>query len=481
MRFSKKAIGTAIKYLKQDIKNDFWPDVFDYADYLDDPASLISVNYNSPAPGSVIVLDIPKASLILRPGHFMRLTDRVYYQLLTNKFAKTVDTSLLNREIVFSHRVTKSEKYFFENGVEAWRRFHAKTEKLFNKHPSGFLLKTDISAYFEHIQIKKLLDILNQLNVSKDVTSKLGYLLNTWHASGIGIPQGSDPSSFLGNVYLHEIDEMMINEKFTYYRFMDDIRVFALEEKEIRRAIAKLTELMRPLNLHLAAGKTHVLSAESYLTPANQFSEEMEGIQYGLKLDATNKYTLAQLKRLWTVANKGLDKTLVNFCINRFKEIKSEIPLASILKKKLLDPSFSSTITSYLEVFIDKKRVQSLLTTVLDDSSYVYQKILILRTLTKAKKLHSHVSEIDKEKIYHSNNFMLIGYYFILVGKFGSPGLKASIKSKFLSSYADDEKISRYFLVALSYFPNYKTEISQLLRTAKYLVPTAKYVDSHKT
>jgi hypothetical protein len=481
MGFGKKALEEAIKNVRRDVKDDFWPDIFDYADYLDDPTSITTVNYNAYTPGSVITLDIPKPTLILRPGHFVRLTDRIYYQLLINRFAKKVDAALLEPDIVFSHRLSQNSRYFFENGVEAWKRFNAKTEKLFQKHPGGYLLKTDISAYFEHIQIKKLGDILLQLGASKDTLNKLLFLLNTWHESGIGIPQGLDPSSFLGNVYLHAVDEAMISEKFTYYRFMDDIRIFALEEKELQRAIAKLTELMRPINLHLAGGKTRILNRENYFSSANQFSEEMEAVAYGLDVGLPPEYSLSRLRKLWGVAIKKQDKTILNFCINRFKKLKSEYPLNSILKNNLFDPSYSGVIISYLENFIDRKRVQSLLVTVLEDSSYTYQKILILRMLLKAKKLCFPLKEIDKEKIYQTNNFMLIGYYFILVGKFGNPGLRTSIKNKFTSSYSDDEKIARYFLVAASHLPNYRDEGSQLLRTKKYLVPTARYIDSHRT
>lgn len=486
MRIGTQKIKDAIRYVKQDIKDDFWPDVLEYADYLDDTSTIESKDFNSYSPNPPIVLDIPKPTLILRPGHFIRLLDRIYYQILVGGCANMVDKKILDRNIVFAHRVNSgkaSGKRFFHDGVEAWKRFNQKTEKLFNDHPGGFLLKTDISAYFEHIKIKKLCEILKQIGVKSDVVVKIESLLSSWFEDGIGIPQGYDVSSFLGNVYLHEVDQAMIASGFTYYRFADDIRVFALEDKDIRRAVSKLTELMRPLNLHLSGGKTSIINKTEYLSKNNVFADEMDAINYSLDVSKLTDETEESLKKIWfeIFKNGQFNKSAFNFCLYRFRRINSEIPLKTLLAKNLFDPSYSPLVCSYLENHINKKRVQDVMLSVFQNTAYDYQKIFLLKTFIKVDKIKFNPALIDENSIYQSGNFMLIGFYFVFMAKFGNAGQKAVIKSKFNNSYKDDEKVGRYFLIALQYFPNPTVEMNQLLKTKPILVDTVKYLKKKKS
>lgn len=480
MRIGKTKIYEAIKHIREDIKDDFWPDVLEYADYLNDPTALEGIDYGSYTPNPPVVVDIPKPTLILRPGHFIRLSDRIYYQILVGSCARKVDQKLLGRNVVFAHRINSQQqsRRMFNDGIAAWKKFNEKTEKLFNEHPGGLLLKSDISAYFEHIQIKKLCELLKHLGAKPEIAQKIESLITAWFDGGFGIPQGYDASSFLGNVYLHEVDEAMIDAGFTYYRYADDLRVFALEEKDIRRAIAKLTELMRPLNLHLSGGKTKILTKEKHLSSSNKFSDELEAISYGLEISEPVTETEEALRKIWVTIfkNDGFDKTAFSFCLNRFRRIGSEIPLKVLLAKNLLDPSFAPQVCRYLEKYVNKKSVQGAIMAVMNNSSYDWQKIFLLKTLLCAEKMKVPIGAIDSDAVYNSGNFMLIGYYFIFIAKFGSAGQRALIKSRFNNNFKDDEKIGRYFLVALTHFPNPHAEMTHLLKTKSILSSTVKYL-----
>lgn len=485
MRIGKAKITQALNYVRQDIGDDFWPDILEYKDYFENPDVLLTQKYDNYIQGPAIPMDIPKQTLVLRPGHFLALKDRLYYQILVNEFAYGVDKKLVDWSVSFAHRLSTDKKYFLSprDNIESWKLMNRKTEKYFNKNKDGFLLKTDINAYFEHIKIKKLIEILVQFRVNKEITNNLSSLLNGWaNGEEIGIPQGNNCSSFLGNIYLHEVDEAMISLGFNYYRFADDIKVFADSEIEIRGALAKLTELLRPLNLHLNGGKTKILRSSEYFSESNKFSEEMEAVSYSLKWGAEDidvEETTKYLKTIWNGAvNKKsiLNKTAFNFAIYRLPKVKSDVPVNFLLNSNLADPSFSPKTTEFLSEYVYRKRVQNVLLDVLNSSVYDYQKIYLLRCLIKAQKIKFDVTEVDKEKIYRSNNFMLIGYYLVFMSKFGNYGVKMALKSEFNSKFKSDEKIARYFTVALQHFPNSKKEMSELLRIIPSLANTVHYL-----
>jgi hypothetical protein len=478
MRYTKNKLEKAFRYLRWDVGDDFWPDIVNYQDLLDIEI-FKKISFDQYIANPQLILDIPKPTLILRPGHYLDLTDRFYYQLLVNEVAKKTDSNLLGRDIVFGNRVKDSDGHFFHNGINSWKKFQEKTELFFNTHPTGFLLKTDITAYFEHINIKKLIITLENLGAKGAAVEQLLFLLKGWSNNGIGIPQGYDQSSFLGNIYLNEVDQAMIADGFNYYRFADDIKVFEIEEKKLRKAISRLTELLRPLNLHLSGGKTKIIQREEYYSEKLQFTEDMDAINYGINQGENAEITENSLKLLWSsgLKAKKFDKTTINFCLNRFRKIKSKYALKAVLSKNLFDPSIAPSVTSYLELFINTKSVQCALLAAFKNTSYEYQRIFILKTLAAADKLFFNLNEIDREEIYKSGNFMLVGYYLIFAYKFGNDGVRSLVKTKFNNTYKTDPKISRYFLFALNSNPVSRSEMKtfvnmqpSLKRTYKFLV-----------
>ena len=120
MKFNKSKIEKALKYLKKDIYDDFWPDIISYEDILDEEA-IGKIDFDNYVSNPQLILDIPKPTLILRPGHYLDLKDRFYYQLLINEFAKKVDSKLLGNNIVFAHRIKDSRGYLFGDGINSWK------------------------------------------------------------------------------------------------------------------------------------------------------------------------------------------------------------------------------------------------------------------------------------------------------------------------------------------------------------------------
>ncbi|MFC1645131.1 RNA-directed DNA polymerase [Patescibacteria group bacterium] len=476
--FNEEEIKKAIRYVKYDIIDDFWPDILEYKDLLD--CDFSEINFDEYAPNDTFFLDVPKLNLILRPAQYVDFWDRVYYQLIVNRFAKNIDSKLSPCGSSFGYRTSKSDSKFVVNGVNSWKNWQEKTKQNFKRNSHGLLLKTDINAFFEHIEIEHLIKVLCSLNIESKEVSKLRELLHYWSESGMGIPQNNDCSSFLANVYLSDVDKAMIATGYKYYRFMDDIRVFCDNELETQEAIKKLTELLRPLNLHLNGGKTEVVDFKGYLNEVNSGDLENHVLEYSINSDI-DKYCSEiedDLIDLWrdAISVNEINNRKFKYCINRFRRIKSSFPIEDILKHDLYSPAFTMEICNFLSSFADRKDVQNKVVEVLNKTPYEFQSIFLLRILSKAKKTFFNIDEIDWDRLLRFNNFMITGYHFVLIGRFGTDGQKINMQKLFRREYVDNNKIARYYIIALESFHDRKATMNKLVQKKHFLKKTKDYL-----
>src|SRR5690606_14281610 len=164
------------------------------------------------------------------------------------------------------------------------------------------------------------------------------------------------------------------------------------------------------------------------------------------------------IKKTWNErVKKDFDKTSLRFCVNRCSDLNSDFPLKSILTNDWFGVSNIEVVSKYLIKFIDRKGVEEKLIDKFLRSSYLYEKIIILKTLLYAdrnkyfRKRYFDISVFDKSVIYASNNFLLIGYFLIFISKFGDEGSQRNIREDFNSRFNNDERIARYYMYALSF------------------------------
>ena len=98
--------------------------------------------------------------------------------------------------------------------------------------------------------------------IRKMVRKMFSYLSSWSFVSDRGLPQNRDASSFLANVYMRSIDVAMLGKGYTYFRYMDDIKIVCDDEASARKALKELVITLRPLGQFVNAGKTKIISAE---------------------------------------------------------------------------------------------------------------------------------------------------------------------------------------------------------------------------
>ena len=106
--------------------------------------------------------------------------------------------------------------------------------KMQKKYDNYFVLKCDIKKFFYSINVKILMEILENNISDKALLNFTRLILNS--KDDKGIPIGNYTSQFYANIYLNELDHYIKEQlKIKYYvRYMDDF-ILLLENKDVAR------------------------------------------------------------------------------------------------------------------------------------------------------------------------------------------------------------------------------------------------------
>ena len=289
----------------RDSRDNFILDPIGFADFAMNVQNHIvhiinQIKFNRYRPTNVIDIEIPKSSLSVRPGNVLPIRDAVLLHAINFLIVPRLD-SRLKRE-VYSYRLRnnwqqhakKKRKIFREDDnafpflrrktirefdpiepwYETWPSFQAEAARTYKSLGYRYLTKTDITSYFENIDLSileaRLRSILSNENRILEIMFRV---LNSWTRStskgtpiGRGIPQGNDVSSVLGNIYLFPLDESL--DRFCnrndakWMRYVDGVKVFTKNEKDAREVVFLINEELRRLHLSLQGSKTKIISGE---------------------------------------------------------------------------------------------------------------------------------------------------------------------------------------------------------------------------
>ncbi len=214
------------------------------------------------APERGFFVYIPTDNLGLRPVCVLSMIDRIVYQAIFNQdiLGFKIDGQLSDK-VCLAHRVNdkKDADDFLAPYFNGWDAFCKAQEKAFQK---GYIWKTefDVQQYYEHIPIRQLIEKLkNDFGIKDDqMLNLLKAQLCAWveyRDLPKGIPQGPNPSSVLGNVYLSSLDRFtekeLIGKELRYLRYVDDIILMGKTKEAVLKATEKIARFLRDYNLNL--------------------------------------------------------------------------------------------------------------------------------------------------------------------------------------------------------------------------------------
>lgn len=263
------------------------------------------------------VVDLPKDSLNVRPLVRMAPEDRLIYDAAIFAAATCIE-SVIPRG-VYSYRWWKARKRLL--GGSMWVKMQSSARYLHQKQPELLLARTDVTAFYENIDAGILMGDIEALDAPLWATEVLGRFLTSFNEKpGIwGIPQGSDASGLLANLYLVELDLEIARRGFRHFRYSDDIYIFGEDWLALREMLLEATKILRYRHLTLAGVKTKIYPSSEIGNVIED--EEKDAIGYGVRNLTVEK--IEDLHELFdrTTDRKELNERDLKFCLTKLGDI----------------------------------------------------------------------------------------------------------------------------------------------------------------
>ncbi len=234
-------------------------DVIEFEEHLRDnllqlQAELRFLAY-SPKPLKTFVIRDPKTRTISKSDFRDRVVHHALYNVIGHLFEKS---------FIFDSYANQIGKGAFK-AVERFEYFSRKVSH--NYHKSTYVLKADIRHYFDNVDHRIMLNILEQKIKEPKVIWLIKVILRNYSSgkNDIGMPLGNLTSQFFANIYLNELDQFVKHQLKArcYLRYVDDF-VIIHNSKEVLEEWKREIEqfLNKNLSLQLHPDKSKIISLE---------------------------------------------------------------------------------------------------------------------------------------------------------------------------------------------------------------------------
>ncbi|MEO0536917.1 MAG: RNA-directed DNA polymerase [Cyanobacteria bacterium P01_A01_bin.123] len=257
---------------------------------------------------------LPKPSTTLRTMSLMAVPDVIVYQALVNVIADHSHFHLVSHEnehVLGNLYAGTGRRWMLQPWKRQYSRFVKRVEKLYGIGNS-WIASTDIVAFYDTIDHERLLSLIRQYCGKEDKFESLfRQCLSKWSAHnatstmGRGIPQGSNASDFLANLYLHGIDCKLISSGYHYIRYVDDVRILGPDKSTVQRGLILFDLELKCAGLVAQVSKTSVHEIED-------IEKEVSRLRFIITdPTGTGEYILLETPSLPTSEQAGSVESLV--------------------------------------------------------------------------------------------------------------------------------------------------------------------------
>jgi hypothetical protein len=365
-------------------------------------------------PVSAIIADIPKGNGAVRPGAVLSLEDRTVYADLIGSMFPQISAGLRwsQGSVDFSYQLSeRSDRVnWFSNRFAGWSQFRQKQLEKFQKDEKvTHVVVTDLTGFYENIDLPTLLSDLRELGSDANAVQQLSTCLYRWAViPGRGIPQGYSPSDILAKVYLNPVDRALMEEGFDYIRYVDDMRLFCTGFAKCKESLLFLTQALRRRGLNLQTSKTEMLGRDAAKTRIEGIAPVIEAEQkrYRKEIEeivgAVDPYAPiaeievqidpddAPLEILRNVFSEHFlsdrprfNTSLFHYILKRFGAQKDPTALEFCLNQLYIRPQETQPILDYIRMIGEPDQIYPTVIKFLnsDDDIYEYQKYQLFRWL----------------------------------------------------------------------------------------------------
>lgn len=423
-------------------------------------------------PSSMTVIDVPKGNGLVRPAGCLSLIDRLIYYALLGACYPHIRRRLATYQNVVDYSYPlapyRDLVKWIANYFPGEQAFQRDSQQLLEQGFT-FVVFTDITSYYENIDLHILISDLNAIGCPQSATQLLRHCLYKWSTvTGRGIPQGFSPSDILGKLYLHNIDRSLRAASIEHKRYVDDIRIFCRSYSDAKKSLLFLSRQLRKRGLHIQAAKTRILHASDAKEEIDRIDRALRAVRSNY-IKATSKFLNldSPYPQLWDaddLVEKTMDKTsisiirkayklhfirehsgkfdkrLFNFLLARLGNVKDSFAFPHVLSLLTDHPEITDSVLRYLSNcnIIDKAQEHFVDFLSSENAIYEYQKYQIIEAIG----LHSNsVSEsmlaTVKMILNKAKGRYLRAACRHLIGKFGDPADLDEIEESY-SDAADE-------------------------------------------
>lgn len=280
-------------------------------------------------------------------------------------------------------------------GYKNWLRFHQYRKWLLFEKIYPFIIKTDITNFFDSIAHAQIEAVLFELGFQRNVVGLLLLLLERLSirdsyspAPRVGIPVDEfDCSRCLAHVVLFSHDERMVKllGEEAYTRWMDD-QVFGLpDEGACYRALAELNSSLRRMHLTPNASKTRILTlAQARRDLFFVVNDQLDRIDAEINdKKRLNTRLLKELRKKWlriwksAIKNEGIGEwnKILKRCYRIASRLKTRLLVRRAHEDMIQDPALAGNIAAYLRTVCDVEEFVARTTAIVSDDRNVYDDV----------------------------------------------------------------------------------------------------------
>lgn len=228
-------------------------------------------------PGTPYLGMAPKSDNTFRAVHELSPLDNILITAIIYSITDRIERGRFpeERRSVYSFRLAPDhEGRFFKEGSDNWSHFAARRNELMTKYASGYVLKADISDYYNQIYLHRVQNALDECLPAEqsDIAEYIhDFLLALNTKVSKGIPVGPAFSTIIAEIVLNDVDQKISSYGFEFVRWVDDIFVFHADYWYLHNKYQELSEYLYSTHRLIFNGQ------KTRLSSVQNFQEFLEG------------------------------------------------------------------------------------------------------------------------------------------------------------------------------------------------------------
>jgi len=429
-------------------------DPYRYCDYsynLNETLTVLNehLSDNEYRPKRAENFDMPKGEYAIRPGAIIDILDLTVLNRIIADFIFKLEDKLpagatayrVRKDRKMDFRIEREAAYFVlprykrnkisieEEWYNLWPQYRKKLVASLKSGLFPFVATTDITAYFEDVNLLTLGEILKrkagrghleQINILVEILQNWALRDPSNIRQNRGLPQNVSISGVLSNYYLDIVDSYLEDEKqngkVEWYRYCDDIHVLCKTRGRAKVILLNIGKFLRILGLNQNAEKTKILSDTNAIDVIqNEHADKVSSIiEQSRKKGANINRLVKELRDEYGKISKrkNIDRKIETSIFRTYTAaLRFDMPILirRVGPDFLSFPARAKHVCTYARHFVNSKPVLR------SFSSYLDKKVLLLlynfqvaylvsifRNLKKAdKKIFKHILNISFDTRWH--------------------------------------------------------------------------------